>query len=74
MTTKSALCFLADAMMASETELSQLESLQTQGLVELTDGGLQVTPPGWFFVRGVAMVFDKFLQTDRNRTRFSKII
>jgi oxygen-independent coproporphyrinogen-3 oxidase len=48
--------------------------LQTQGLVELTDVGLQVTPTGWFFVRGVAMVFDKFLQTDRNRTRFSKII
>ena len=24
--------------------------------------------------RGVAMVFDKYLQADRNRTRFSKII
>jgi oxygen-independent coproporphyrinogen-3 oxidase len=55
-------------------ELSQLETLQTQGLVELSDGGLQVTPTGWFFVRGVAMVFDKYLQVDRNRTRFSKII
>ena len=55
-------------------ELSQLEALQTQGLVELSDGGLQVTPTGWFFVRGVAMVFDKYLQVDRNRTRFSKII
>ena len=55
-------------------EFSQLESLQTQALVELTQGGLQVTPMGWFFVRGVAMLFDKYLQTDRNRTRFSKII
>jgi hypothetical protein len=25
-------------------------------------------------VRGVAMVFDKYLQTDKNRARFSKII
>jgi len=29
---------------------------------------------GWFFVRGVAMMFDRYLQTDRNRNRFSKII
>ena len=66
--------WLIDAKKYFTSELSQLESLQTQGLVELTDGGLQVTPTGWFFVRGVAMVFDKYLQTDRNRTRFSKII
>ena len=55
-------------------EFSQLESLQTQALVELTEAGLQVSAIGWFFVRGVAMLFDKYLQTDRNRTRFSKII
>ena len=36
--------------------------------------GIQVTPMGWFFVRGVAMVFDKYLQADRTRARFSKII
>ncbi|MDR2154475.1 MAG: oxygen-independent coproporphyrinogen III oxidase [Burkholderiaceae bacterium] len=55
-------------------ELEQLRNLQQQGLVELTDGGIQVTPMGWFFVRGVALVFDKYLQADRNRARFSKII
>ena len=66
--------WLVDAKKYFATELSQLETLQTQGLVELSDGGLQVTPMGWFFVRGVAMVFDKYLQADRNRTRFSKII
>ncbi|MBU3722518.1 MAG: oxygen-independent coproporphyrinogen III oxidase [Limnohabitans sp.] len=66
--------WLIDAKKYFASELSQLESLQTQGLVELSDGGLQVTPMGWFFVRGVAMVFDKYLQADRNRTRFSKII
>ena len=66
--------WLIDAKKYFASEISQLESLQTQGLVELSDGGLQVTPMGWFFVRGVAMVFDKYLQADRNRTRFSKII
>ena len=66
--------WLIDSKKYFATELSQLDSLQSQGLVELMDSGLQVTPMGWFFVRGVAMVFDKYLQADRNRTRFSKII
>ena len=66
--------WLIDAKKYFAAEIEQLNSLQAQGLVELTDGGLQVTPMGWFFVRGVAMVFDKYLQADRNRIRFSKII
>ena len=40
----------------------------------MDDAGIQVTELGWFFVRGVAMVFDKYLQTDRTRAKFSKII
>ncbi len=55
-------------------ELETLRGMQEQGLVELSDHGIQVTPMGWFFVRGVAMVFDKYLQADRTRARFSKII
>jgi oxygen-independent coproporphyrinogen-3 oxidase len=55
-------------------ELAQLDDMQGQGLVQLSDTGIQVTGMGWFFVRGVAMVFDRCLQADRNRTRFSKII
>ena len=35
---------------------------------------MQVTAAGWFFVRAVAMVFDRYLQADRNRARFSRII
>ncbi len=55
-------------------ELAQLKVMQDQGLVEVTEQGIQVTSMGWFFVRGVAMVFDRYLQADRNRARFSKII
>jgi oxygen-independent coproporphyrinogen-3 oxidase len=40
----------------------------------LEPSGIQVTELGWFFVRAVAMMFDKYLQTDRSRARFSKII
>ena len=56
------------------TELQALAGMQAQGLVVLDDSGIQVTDLGWFFVRGVAMVFDKYLQADRTRARFSKII
>ena len=66
--------WLIDAPSYFAAELTQLESMQTQGLVELSKQGLHVTPMGWFFVRGVAMVFDKYLQADRQRNRFSKII
>jgi hypothetical protein len=45
-----------------------------QRLVELSDEGFKVTGLGWFFVRGVAMLFDRYLQADRNRARFSRII
>jgi oxygen-independent coproporphyrinogen-3 oxidase len=55
-------------------ELEQLEGMQEQGLVELGDEGVRVTAMGWFFVRGIAMVFDRYLQADRTRAKFSRII
>jgi oxygen-independent coproporphyrinogen III oxidase len=66
--------WLIDSKKYFAPELSQLENFQTQGLVDLSASSLQVTPLGWFFVRGVAMVFDKYLQSDLSHTRFSKII
>lgn len=68
------LAWLVDFKKYFAAELNQLEDMQAQGLVQLSDTGIQVTGMGWFFVRGVAMVFDRYLQSDRNRTRFSKII
>jgi oxygen-independent coproporphyrinogen III oxidase len=68
------LAWLVDFKMLFARELSQLEDLQAQGLVQLSETGIQVTPIGWFFVRGVAMLFDRYLQADRCRHRFSKII
>jgi oxygen-independent coproporphyrinogen III oxidase len=68
------LAWLVDFKSLFAKELEQLQSMQDQGLVQLSDTGIEVTPMGWFFVRGVAMVFDRYVQADRNRTRFSKII
>ena len=55
-------------------EIEQLEGMAEQGLVQVRPDGIEVTAMGWFFVRGIAMVFDRYLQADRNRARFSRII
>jgi len=55
-------------------ELELLADIQAQGLVKLNGVSLEVTADGWFVVRAIAMVFDRYLQHDQHRTRFSKII
>ena len=55
-------------------ELAALGPLVAQGLVKLRDHELEVTETGWFFVRAIAMVFDRYLQADRNRARFSRLV
>ncbi|WP_313295561.1 oxygen-independent coproporphyrinogen III oxidase [Diaphorobacter sp.] len=55
-------------------EMNQLRPMAEQGLIKLRDDGIEVTAMGWHFVRGVAMVFDRYLQGNRNRERFSRII
>ena len=68
------LAHLIDFRSYFASEIEALHKLAEQGLVTLSDTGLQVTQMGWFFVRAVAMVFDKYLQSDKTRARFSKII
>ena len=68
------LAHLIDFRQYFAAEMEQMREMQQQGLVSVSDSSIQVTPLGWFFVRGVAMVFDKYLQADRTRARFSKII
>jgi len=68
------LAYLIDFKRYFYSELEVLQSMQDSGMVLLEDSGIQVTAMGWYFVRAVAMVFDRYLQTDRNRARFSRII
>jgi len=66
--------WLLDFCQYFATELELLEQQAEQGLVEVSEDGIRVTAKGWFFVRGVAMTFDRHLQAGRNRARFSRII
>jgi oxygen-independent coproporphyrinogen-3 oxidase len=54
--------------------LQALQDHAALGLVVLDEQGIRVTECGWYLVRAIAMVFDRYLQADRNRTRFSRII
>jgi oxygen-independent coproporphyrinogen-3 oxidase len=68
------LAYLVEFRNYFASEMEALQELAEQGLVTLDDSGIHVSAMGWFFVRAVAMVFDRYLQTDRTRARFSKII
>lgn len=68
------LAYLIDFRAYFSPELEALGPRVEQGLVTLSDSGMEVTASGWFFVRAIAMVFDRYLQADRNRAQFSKII
>ncbi len=66
--------WLIDFQQYFALEIERLKEMQRQGLVQLSAEGVEVTEMGWYFVRGIAMLFDKNLQMDRNRARFSRII
>ncbi|MEO5671801.1 MAG: oxygen-independent coproporphyrinogen III oxidase [Ramlibacter sp.] len=55
-------------------ELEALGEYEELGFVTVDDAGVQVTAQGWYFVRAIAMLFDRYLQADRSRTKFSRII
>ncbi len=55
-------------------ELVRLKELEADGLLELRVDAIRVTPKGRFLIRNIAMVFDRYLQTDQVSTRYSKVI
>jgi oxygen-independent coproporphyrinogen-3 oxidase len=65
---------LIDSRRYFARELEHLAEFAEQGLVKLDDSGVQVTDRGWYLVRAIAMVFDRHLQADQDRARFSRIL
>lgn len=66
--------WLVDFRRYFAAELRELQALEEEGLLKVDDQGLQLNARGWYFVRSVAMVFDRYLQADRQRTRFSRVL
>ncbi len=55
-------------------EIKDLREMELAGLVRLDDEWLTVLPPGRMLVRGIAMLFDRYIRADRERARYSKVI
>ena len=55
-------------------ELKALAALQRLGLVNVGDQAIEVTKRGWFMIRAIAMVFDRYARADRQRVQFSRIV
>jgi len=65
---------LVDMRRYFATEFEALAPLAEMGLVDIESNAIEVTPLGWYFVRAVAMVFDRNLRADAARERFSRVI
>ena len=55
-------------------ELDDLKEMERAGLLKVEREWITVLPPGRLLVRIIAMVFDRYLRADRQRTRYSKVI
>jgi oxygen-independent coproporphyrinogen-3 oxidase len=55
-------------------ELKALGPLEDDGLVQIGDDEIRVTPTGQLLLRAVAMVFDRYLRQDTAERRYSKVI
>ncbi len=47
--------------------------MQADGLLALSDAGIQVLPPGRLLIRNICMAFDRYLR-EQQQQRFSKVI
>ncbi len=54
-------------------ELVELADMQADGLLALSEAGIQVLPPGRLLIRNICMAFDRYLR-EQKQQRFSKVI
>lgn len=54
-------------------ELSQIKNYADEGLIDLNDQGVSITPKGRLFVRAVAMAFDQYLSR-QSTAKYSRLI
>jgi oxygen-independent coproporphyrinogen-3 oxidase len=68
--------FGIDVPSAFSAELQRLQGLAEHGLVTVGERTIDVTAAGWYVVRAVAMVFDRYLSNSSgaSRERFSRLV
>jgi oxygen-independent coproporphyrinogen-3 oxidase len=68
------IAYLVDFERYFAAELADLRELESLGLVEIGGKWITVTPRGRLVVRGIAMVFDRYLRLAETRARYSKLV
>ncbi|MBX9902816.1 MAG: oxygen-independent coproporphyrinogen III oxidase [Burkholderiales bacterium] len=68
------IAYLIDFDQYFSGELADLRAMADDGLVQLDAEWITVTARGRMLVRNICMVFDKYLQRERESTRFSRVI
>ena len=57
-----------------KAEIEKLDVLEKDGLIEVSDAGIKITPSGRLLLRNIAMTFDRYIDLAENDSRFSKAI
>ncbi len=65
---------LIDFRQYFRSELATLREFAVQGLLRIDGDGFTVTDSGWFVVRAIAQVFDRYAQKTQALTQFSRIL
>jgi oxygen-independent coproporphyrinogen-3 oxidase len=68
------LAYLVDFREYFARELEDLKRLEAEGLVDVSDEWITVTPRGRLLVRVICMVFDRYLREAQARAKYSKVI
>jgi oxygen-independent coproporphyrinogen-3 oxidase len=68
------IAYLVDFERYFAAELADLRELESLGVVEIGGKWITVTPRGRLVVRGIAMVFDRYLRLAETRARYSKLV
>ncbi len=55
-------------------ELEALKAFQDADLLSVDDKWISIKPAGRMLVRAISMVFDRYLRTEQQRARYSKVI
>jgi len=55
-------------------ELSNLEQMERDGLLVMSEDDIHVTPEGRLLLRNIAMTFDEYMQPTQTTPRFSRVI
>jgi len=68
------IAYLIDFDSYFATEMADLALLEEDGMVELDEGWINITPRGRLLVRAVCMVFDRYFRAAQERNKYSRVM